>query len=179
MTQKEKVRKKGINGRLLHPGCGGESLPFWLKDTVETRLDIDPQWNPHILASILDMGDIGSYDYIYTSHTLEHVYPHEVPIALGEFRRVLRDGGAAMIFVPDLEGILPNNDVLYESHGGTVCGLDLFYGHSRLIQDVSVYMAHHTGFVKETLAEALIGAGFRNVTVKRVGDHNLMGVGIK
>lgn len=168
----------GIKGKLLHPGCGGEKLPFWLAETEETRLDIDARVNPDIVASIVDMGDIGTYDYVYTAHTLEHLYEHEVPAALSEFMRVLNIGGAAIIFVPDLEGVSPTDEVLYESPGGPICGRDLFYGPTRYVAN-NPYYAHHTGFVKETLAKALSSAGFSDVTVQRVGDHNLMGVGKK
>jgi predicted SAM-dependent methyltransferase len=128
--------------RLLHPGCGGEPLPFWLEGYEETRLDIDAQWMPDILADIMDMGNIGEFDLIYTCHTLEHVYPHEVKQVLSEFKRVI-------------------------------------YGSAWLIENVSKYMSHHTGFIKETLEAALNEAGFSTVEVKRVGDHNLMGVAIK
>jgi ubiquinone/menaquinone biosynthesis C-methylase UbiE len=165
--------------RLLHPGCGGEPLPFWLEGYEETRLDIDAQWMPDILADIMDMGNIGQFDLIYTCHTLEHVYPHEVKVVLSEFKRVLKDGCAAIIFVPDLEDVKANHDILYETAFGPICGLDLIYGSAWLIENVSKYMSHHTGFIKETLEAALNEAGFSKVEVKRVGDHNLMGVAIK
>ena len=124
------------------------------------------------------MGDIGTFDYVYTSHTLEHLYQHEVPIALSEFMRVLNPGGAVLIFVPDLEGVSPTDEILYESLGGPICGRDLFYGPTRYVEQ-NMYYAHHTGFVQSTLHNALMEAGFKDVTVKRVGDHNLMGVGKK
>ena len=170
--------QSGIEGRLLHPGCGGEVLPFWLSGCQEVRLDIDPRVNPDIVASITDMGEIGTFDFVYTAHTLEHLYQHEVPIALAEFKRVLNPGGAVMIFVPDLEGVEPNYDVLYESPGGPICGIDLFYGPARYVEQ-NMYYAHHTGFIQRTLEKVLTEAGFESVTVKRVGDHNLMGVGKK
>lgn len=172
------IESSGIKGKLLHPGCGGEKLPFWLSECEETRLDIDARVQPDIVASITDMGDIGTFDYVYTAHTLEHLYEHEVPFALSEFMRVLNDGGAAIIFVPDLEGVEPTDDVLYESPGGPICGRDLFYGPTRYVS-CNQYYAHHTGFVQSTLEKALKTAGFTDVTVKRVGDHNLMGVGKK
>lgn len=168
----------GLKGRLLHPGCGYEKLPFWASDTDEVRLDINPKCNPHIVASLTDMGDIGEFDLIYTAHTLEHLYPHEVDVALKEFLRVLVPGGTALIFVPDLEDARATTDVLYQSPGGPVCGLDLIYGMKELVED-SLYMSHHTGFIKETLEKALIKAGFESVTVQRLGDYNLMACGKK
>lgn len=167
-----------ITGSVLHPGCGPEPLPFWVDSTQETRLDIDEGCNPDIVASITDMGDIGQFDHVYTSHTLEHLYAHDVPKALAEFIRVLKPGGSAIIFVPDLEGVKADREVLYESLAGPICGLDLYYGLSRYVEALP-FMAHHTGFVKETLEQALTDAGFTTVSVTRVSDHNLMGVAIK
>ena len=167
----------GIKGRLLHAGCGNTELPFWAKDAKEVRLDIDPQWNPDIVASLTDMGEIGEYDLIYTCHTLEHLYPDEIPAALSEFRRVLKEGGVAIIFVPDLEDVKATDEVLYESDGGSITGLDMIYGMAKLVE-YSRYMAHHTGFVKETLERAMIKAGFINVSVQRIA-FNLFCVGIK
>jgi hypothetical protein len=40
-------------------------------------------------------------------------------------------------------------------------------------------MAHHTGFIAITLAEALTDAGFQSVRVERLSSWNLFGVGAK
>jgi len=81
----------------LHVGCGpikknlvkGFSNDVW----SEIRLDIDEKVRPDIIGSILDMHSVesGSVDAVYSSHNIEHVFPHEVPIALKEFHRVLKD----------------------------------------------------------------------------------------
>ena len=167
-----------ITGSVLHPGCGHEKLPFWMDATQETRLDIDEGCNPDIVASITSLGNIGPFDNVYTSHTLEHLYYHEVPRALAEFRRVLRDGGRAIIFVPDVEDVTADDKVLYESLAGPITGLDLYYGLNSHVEQ-NPYYAHHTAFIKSTLEKALIDAGFSTVSVTRVSDHNLMGVAIK
>jgi len=167
-----------ITGTILHPGCGHEPLPEWLSECKETRLDIDSSCKPDIVASITDVGDIGTFDHIYTSHTLEHLYDHEVPKALSEFYRVLKTGGNAIIFVPDTEGVTCDREVLYESMAGPICGLDLFYGLSSYVEQ-NPYYAHHTAFIQSTLEKALKDAGFSKVTVKRLWPFNLMGVGIK
>ena len=41
------------------------------------------------------------------------------------------------------------------------------------------HMAHHNGFTKATLTEALIEAGFAKAECSRQVGYNLMGVGIK
>lgn len=163
---------------VLHPGCGEEKLPEWLAGVDEVRLDIDPACHPDVVASITDMGDIGPFDMIYTSHTLEHLHDYDVGRALKEFYRVLKPGGVAIILVPDVEGVTCNREVLYESLAGPICGIDLFYGLTSYVEQNDFY-AHHMAFVKETLEDAMKKAGFEFVTAKRIENYNLMGVGKK
>ena len=44
-----------------------------------------------------------SADAIYSSHTIEHLYPNEIPLAMKEFLRVLKPQGYAVITCPDLQ----------------------------------------------------------------------------
>lgn len=163
-------------GTILHVGSGHASLPTWCDGLEETRLDIDPGCKPDIVASMLDMGEIGTFDVLYCSHALEHLYPHDVGKALAEFRRVLKPGGALVVFVPDLEGVSATEDVVYESPCGPITGLDMIYGKVSYLADAP-YMAHHTGFVSSTLAQTLEAAGFQGVKVLRIPEFNLMGSG--
>jgi SAM-dependent methyltransferase len=154
--------------RVLHAGCGGDPLPnYGFGDCEEVRLDIDANMNPDIVASITDMGDIGTFGAVYCSHALEHLYPHDVPKALAEFKRVLNPGGYVLLFVPDLEDARPTTDVLYESPAGPITGLDLFYGHAGLVAAMP-YMAHHCGFTADTLLRVFVEAGFDQVVTQRI-----------
>jgi SAM-dependent methyltransferase len=161
---------------VLHVGCGmrGETpLPAMFADWNEVRLDIDPGVDPDVIGTIVDMEAIASEsaDALWSSHNLEHVFPHEVPRALAEFHRVLRPGGIAYVQVPDLEA--PARAVLkgrldaplYESPAGPITPLDMFYGHGAAIADGRTYMAHHCGFTRHTLARRLKEAGFASVDV--------------
>lgn len=166
-------------GSLLHVGCGGEPLPVWAQGHFsEVRLDIDARHNPDITASMVDMGDIGPFNAVLSAHSLEHLYPHEVQKALGEFRRVLADGGYAVIFVPDLEDVRATDDMLYESAAGPVTGLDMIYGMRSLLQEYP-HMAHHTGFTAGTLKAELTAAGFSSVTVERRPNYELLAIAVK
>lgn len=166
-------------GSLLHVGCGGEPLPEWAQGKFdEVRLDIDERHSPDIVASMTDMGDIGPFNAILSSHSLEHLYPHEVAQALGEFRRVLVDGGYAVIFVPDLEDVRPTEEVLLDAPCGPITGLDMIYGLRSLLPH-QPHMAHHTGFTSVTLQSALEAAGFSKVTTQRLSHYNLLAVAIK
>lgn len=158
---------------VLHVGCGREPLPAWVEGFEEIRLDINPDAEPDIVASITDLGEIGPYDALVTVHTLEHIYPFEVPVALAEFKRVLKPGGVALIVVPDLEDVKATDEPLYDSPAGPVSGLDMIYGMPRMIAN-NPHMAHHCGFVSDTLREALEAAGFEAVTTQRLPSYNLV-----
>jgi predicted SAM-dependent methyltransferase len=153
--------------RILHAGAGSGTMRDLFNGYQEIRLDIDPAVKPDIVANITDMGEIGQYEAVYCAHCLEHLYPHELPLALREFRRVLVPGNLAFIIVPDLEGIQPTEDVVYKSvDGDLITGLDMFFGCRKYIEK-QPQMAHHNGFVKATLERAILEAGFTNAGVKR------------
>lgn len=164
--------------RVLHVGCGKSPLPTWL-DGQETRLDIDPQHNPDIVG---DMRDVQSYvtdkfDVVFSNHAIEHLYPHEVIDALQGFRKVLNDGGIVIVIVPNLKGIQPTEDVVYESTSGPITGLDMYYGLGRVLKEMP-YMAHHTGFVKESMEKALMESGYKKAEVREDDAFNLIAVGV-
>jgi len=164
--------------RVLNVGSGTTALPDKFGEYEITTLDISPAAKPDIVAPMTDMGDVGEYDVVWCSHALEHIYPHEVPVALAEFLRVIKPGGHAIIFVPDLEGLKADESPLYLDPTGPITGLDLIYGHRVAMQD-NIFMAHHTGFVALTLTEALFKAGFDKAEVSRQPQFNLLGIGIK
>lgn len=166
--------------RLLHVGCStkrkdattpGFNTPEW----DEIRLDIDSSVSPDIVGSTTDMTSVqnASVDAIFSSHNLEHLYPHEVPIALSEFLRVLRDGGFAIITCPDLQSVcaLVAEDKLtetaYQSPAGPITPLDILYGHRSSLRQGNLYMAHRCGFTQKVLSATLQSAGFRCVLTKR------------
>jgi SAM-dependent methyltransferase len=165
---------------ILHVGCGGKnksSLPrhFQGEGWQEIRLDIDPQVRPDIVASMLDMQEVADAgtDAVFSSHNLEHLYPHEVSRALAEFRRVLKADGMAVITLPDLQAVAELiaadklDDPAYVSPAGPIAPLDILYGFRPALARGNLYMAHRTGFTARTLAQALLQAGFRKVALQR------------
>jgi len=173
-----------LTGDFLHIGCGRlrpdetDQLPLWAKGCKETRLDIDPDAKPDVCASMLDMGDIGDFDIVYSSHTLEHLFAHQVPYALEECLRVIKPGGLAIHIVPDLEGVLATDDILYTAvEGDAISGLDMIYGKASFVAS-NPFMAHHCGFTSKTLTDVLTAAGFENVTATRMG-HSILSTGRK
>ena len=96
----------------LHIGCGqkrkNQTTPgFNSPDWQEIRFDIDPAVAPDIHGTMLDMSAVqsSSMDALFSSHNIEHLYPHEVPVALAEFRRVLKPEGFAVITCPDRKSV--------------------------------------------------------------------------
>jgi predicted SAM-dependent methyltransferase len=161
---------------VLHVGCGRQRLDDFLEGYSEVRLDIDPAVEPDIVASLTDLGDIGQFDAVYGSHVLEHLTPGDVQKAVAEFYRVLKPGGLAIMLVPNLENIKPTKEVVYQSPAGPITGLDMFYGMEKLVNE-NPYMSHKTGFVTETMTEAL--KIFDRVEVRALTHYNLLGVGVK
>jgi ubiquinone/menaquinone biosynthesis C-methylase UbiE len=161
---------------VLHVGCGPAD-PKNLQERFrnhnwrEIRVDLDPNVEPHIIASITDLRVIAdaSVDAVWSSHNLEHVSGHEVPRALAEFLRVLKPGGFALITLPDLEQAAHYvvedklDEVIYISPAGPVTALDCIYGMGRLIEAAGPLMAHRTGFTATTLRKHLERAGFASV----------------
>jgi SAM-dependent methyltransferase len=159
---------------VLIAGCGAEGLQWKEQGWSVVRLDIDPRTEPDILGDMTNLGDIGPFDAVACNNALEHLYPHEVGEALREFYRVLKPGGHVVIQVPDLQDVQPTEDIIPEIG---MSGLHLMYGDPALLEH-QPHMAHHCGFVAETLTRVLREASF-DTTVKRLPCHQLMGIGAK
>jgi SAM-dependent methyltransferase len=172
---------------VLHVGCGPAhemSLHerFRGADWHEVRLDIDPGVNPDVVASITDMSPVPSesVDAVWSHHNLEHIFAHEVPLALAEFHRVLRPGGEVLLATPDLQSVAKEiaagrlESTLYKAPGGEIAALDIIYGLRTDIETGREYMAHRTGFTAETLQRKFKQAGFVDVRiVAQTPDHAL------
>jgi SAM-dependent methyltransferase len=167
---------------VLNVGCGQEPIPFFLKAHREVRLDLNPAFKPDIVADMTNLPeDIGPFDMVYAAHTLEHVAALKVDQCLAGWHRVLKPGGAVIIFVPDLEGVQADNKPLYHVGDLPICGFDLIYG-CRYNMAVHEYFEHRCGFISQTMREALERAGFVDIAVHRVSDpfpYNLFGFGRK
>jgi len=157
----------------LHVGCGHlnkfRCKGFDNDNWKEIRLDIDENVNPDIVGTLTDMKlvETGSVDAVYSSHNIEHIFPHEVPIALREFYRVLKEDGIAVISCPDLQSVCEAVaqdkllEPLYESPSGPICPIDILYGSRKMIAKGNEYMAHKGGFTYSTLNRAFFEAGFK------------------
>ncbi|MCJ2074450.1 class I SAM-dependent methyltransferase [Methylobacterium sp. E-016] len=177
---------------VLHVGCGlyaPEKLhPIFHHGTWrEVRMDLDPRVRPDIVGSITDLSPFldGTVEALWSSHNIEHLHDHEVPVALSEFRRVLRTDGFALITTPDIQAVAHEiaqgklDSVAYISPAGPITPLDMLYGHRDSIRGGNLYMAHKTAFTAERLGRLLIEAGFSKVIVRRGANFDLWAVGLR
>lgn len=159
--------------KVLHVGCGLEPIDRIFKDYEEIRLDIDTNVCPDIVNSITDMKDVenGSFDAVFSSHNIEHLYFHEVSLALNEFNRVLRSGGIVYISCPNLKEVAKYiatdrlEDVLYVAAGGSVTSLDVVFGHTGFVASGNEFMQHKCGFTAKSLYSKLKQVGFIDIKV--------------
>lgn len=174
--------------RVLHVGSGSadrRSLPAYFQGFWdEIRLDINPAVKPDIVASMLDMSPVGeaSVDAVFSSHNIEHLHPHEVEVALREFRRVIKPDGILVLACPDLQAVceLVAQDKLdepaYVSPAGPIAPLDMLYGHRASMAKGNLFMAHKTGFTATTLERSLRQGGFEACAIRRGTNFDLLAV---
>ena len=178
---------------VLHVGCGPKNqahLPGPMRGPgwQELRYDIDPSVKPDLIGSITDLSGIedGRFDALYSSHSIEHLFAHEVPVALAEFVRVLKPDGFAIITCPDLqtlgaaiaEGKLV--EPLYHSPAGPIAPLDILYGHRPAIAAGNHYMAHKVGFTGPLLVGTMKSSGFVAVTgIRQMKQFALWAIGFR
>ena len=142
---------------------------FHSPDWQEVRFDIDPGVRPDLLGDMTDMRGVvasESFDAVWSSHNIEHLYDHEAPKALAEFRRILKPHGFAIINCPDMLSIARQivehglEAAAYMSPAGPISPLDMLFGFGRAIASGNTFMAHRTGFTVERLRRLLEASGF-------------------
>ena len=171
---------------VLHVGCGVHTPDklhetFRSPDWHEVRLDINPAVAPDVIASITDMRNVAdaSVEAVYSSHNLEHLHPHEIPLALAEFKRVLKPYGFALVTVPDIQQVAryiaedKAEEPILMTNKGPITPLDVLYGFRPFLANGNLFMAHNFGFTASTLHAALVNAGFMEVMVESDGEFNL------
>ena len=157
---------------LLHVGCASLDISdlkgFNNDNWTEIRFDIDETRNPDIVGTIVDLSlvETESVDAVYSAYNLDHIYPHEVPIALKEFFRVLKNDGIAVIKCPDIQSVCEAIgkdkllDTFYQSPVGPITPIDILFGNRKAIAKGNEFMAKKGGFTYSVLDGALHQAGF-------------------
>ena len=175
---------------LVNLGSGTKGttwLPAMFDDWRELRVDIDAATAPDILADITDLSAIesGSVDAVWSAHSLEHLYLHQVGTAVAEAYRILVDDGFFCMIVPDLQVIAEFlatdrlHDVVYQSPAGPITAHDMIYGYGNSLARGNEAMAHRCGFTPTLLMQKLAEAPFAEIVLKRRPNHELAGIGCK
>jgi predicted SAM-dependent methyltransferase len=164
----------------LHVGCGPkrkDRTTSGFANWKELRFDIDESVHPDLVGTMTDMSSVSSesVDAVFSSHNIEHLYPHEVPIALSEFMRILKPTGFVVITCPDIQAVcaLVAEDKLtepaYTSPAGPIAPLDILYGLRTAMERGNLYMAHRCGFTEKVLSGTLQSSGFKQVASMKRG----------
>jgi hypothetical protein len=171
-----------VTQRVLYVGCGHDRHAHEIFTGWELiRLDVDPGVKPDIVASMTEMRPVAaaSVDAIYSRHNLEHLEYHEVGLALTEFRRVLKQGGFALIIVPDLQTVAELivqgkvEETIGMSPAGPIAPIDMLYGFRPALAQGRRYMAHRMGFTQRTLLAHIAAAGFSAGVVRTTRTREL------
>lgn len=144
--------------RRLNWGCGATGEPGWINSDVKRGHLVHL---PYDIRDGLPVRD-ASFDYAVSIHALQEIPLPDIPLALGELRRVLRPGGVLRLGLPDLDrGVdayrrgdasyfeVPDEDAA--DPGAKLVVQLLWYGYSRSL--------FTWGFARESLERA----GFRRV----------------
>ena len=142
---------------------------FKNEDWNEMKFNIDENSSAKNKGTLLDMSQFNSksVDAIYSCKNIEHVYPHQVELVLGEFLRVLKDDGFAVIQCYDLQSVCEyvNKDKLlnslYESDTADITPMDILYGSRKDLEDGNHSRLHKCGFTYSALIGAFHQAGFK------------------
>lgn len=166
--------------KFLHAACGNNdktrtTREFDTGDWEEVRMDISPEVKPNIVSSLQDMKNVpnASFDAVFTAHSLERLYPHEVGMALGNIIRVLKDDGYLIASCADLQAacaLVAEDKLLepaYESPAGPVAPIDIIYGFRPALAAGYERHACKCGFTSRALMGTLAQAGFGSMWTAR------------
>jgi SAM-dependent methyltransferase len=175
---------------LVNVGCGPVvrlTRTALFNDWRQLRVDIEESVDPDIVADLTDLSPIetGTADALWSSHCIEHLYQAQVPGALQEFYRVLKDDGFAVILVPDLQAVADRivtdkfDEPIYNSGMGPVSAHDMFYGFGPSIAAGQTSMAHRCGFTPTILVNLLNASNFAEYAIRRLKSLELLVVARK
>ena len=188
-----------VKQKFLHIGCGSKRKDSTTKvfnsdSWEEVTLDIDEGVNPDIIGTMTDLSMIedSSFDAIYSSHNIEHLFLYDALVAVKEFYRILKSTGYILVVCPDIistcEAIVekgPLEPLYYIKNKKTgetskdlwVSGIDILYGWRRAINAENNFMAHKFGYSEESLRLLFSQNKFKSiasVTRKSRYDINLL-----
>lgn len=166
--------------RFLHAICGSSDKSkttrlFAKPEWEEVRMDPNPDFKPDITASLLHMEEVpdASFDAVFTAHSLERLYPHQVSTALANIARVLKADGYLVVSCADIQAacaLVAEDKLLepaYESPAGPVAPIDILYGFRPALAGGLERHACKCGFTSRALMGTLSQGGFASIWAAR------------
>lgn len=147
----------------LNLGCGRRVLDGFTN--VDIQHSPKAPRAPEILADLrsVPLPD-GCADEAHAYHVIEHFVAWEAPIALAEWRRLLKPGGLLVLELPDLAKAAAN---LLRGGSDQDCMWPLYGDPSHRDE----YMTHRWGYTPQTLTALLRHVGFVDIKVKPPQTH--------
>lgn len=148
---------------VLNVGGGSNiAIPDHFNGWTCRVLDINQDVNPDVLCDAKDMRKLApsEYDCVYSSHTLEHFYRHEVAQVLAGFDHVLKPDGFVQIAVPDIGALLEAargkdiHDSWYIA-SKPISFHDVLYGWNWAMSRGNLFYAHKCGFTERSLTRVM------------------------
>lgn len=179
--------------KFLHAASGTSAKnrttrEFASTDWQEVRLDANAASKPDILASLTDMKDVpgAAFDAVFTAHSLERLFPHEVGTALANLHRVLKADGYLVLVCSDLQAacaLVAEDKLLesaYDSPAGPIAPIDIIYGFRPALAGGYTRHACKCGFTARALMGTLAQAGFGSIwTARNHAAFTIMAVASK
>ena len=136
----------------LNLGCGISKQKGYL------NIDIDPKCNPDKVADMINLDFIEdeSVELVETYHTVEHLWPEEVPLFFQEMKRIIKKGGRLIIECPDLNKCFENMKKFPDK---PEIGINGIFGNASGKKEVNEL--HKTGFTKTIFKKYLEENSFK------------------
>jgi SAM-dependent methyltransferase len=141
----------------INLGCGTEHDPIHRIKPV--RVDYREEVEPDLRMDLRDMSGLedSSFDYVYSSHTLEHFPMHEARQILSEMVRICKSGGELHLILPN---VLYALQLMEAGHDEDAVWWHL-YGRQEGPWDV-----HITGFTAARIGQWLTKLGLKGVIME-------------
>lgn len=146
----------------LNVGCGKRILDEYVNIDV-VRSPKAPR-APEILAQATEIPlPDGCADELMAIHLLEHLHSWDVPVALAEWRRLLKPGGLLVLEMPDIVKCAKNLVKLIERGDEKSINSMAMHGFYGEQSTRDPWMCHRYGWAPKTLTPVLQAAGFTKI----------------
>lgn len=165
----------------VHVGCGKNYIQGWINCDLTYKYQVDKVWD---LTSPYPPFEVGSVDFIFIEHVLEHFTLKQGIKILKTFNSLLKKGGVLRVVVPSLESLVKGylEDENYRDLYNELNPDAKIAFSAQLINKAFYGYGHKNMYDRQLLSFALKSAGFsfRDMTFfadDSVGDVVFHGLG--